>query len=75
MDQSGLDLPGDLERKPDSYPNTPDEEVVVAATASMDQAEPLQAFSVVAKDTETDRREEEERELQRQQEQEREFQV
>ena len=78
MDTSGLDLPVDLERKPESYPNTPDEEVVVAATASMDQSEPtpvVQAFSVTPEVSERERREEEEREFQRKQEQEREFEV
>ncbi|CAB4012456.1 tight junction ZO-1-like isoform X3, partial [Paramuricea clavata] len=77
MDQSGLDLPGDLERKPENYPNPPDEEIVVAASASMEQSEQapvVQAFSVTPEVTERDWREEEEREFQRKQEQEREFQ-
>ena len=78
MDQSGLDLPGDLERKPENYPNPPDEEIVVAASASMEQSEQapvVQAFSVTPEVSERDWREEEEREFQRKQEQEREFQV
>ncbi|XP_028402377.1 tight junction protein ZO-1-like isoform X2 [Dendronephthya gigantea] len=77
MEQSGLDLPGDLDRKPESYPNTPDEEVVVAASAAGLQAEEVpvvQAFSVTPEVSERERREEEEREFQRKQEQEREFQ-
>ena len=78
MDQSGLDLPGDLDRKPDSFPNTPDEEVVVAASASIQQSEEapvVQAFSVTPEVSERERREEEEREYERQKEQEREAQV
>ena len=78
MEQSGLDLPGDLDRKPDSFPNTPDEEIVVAASASMQQAEQapvVQAFSVTPEISERERREEEELEYERQKEQEREAQV
>jgi hypothetical protein len=78
MDQSGLDLPGDLERKPENFPTTPDEEIVVAASASMEQSEPapvVQAYSVTPEVSERERREEEEREFLRKQEQEREFQV
>lgn len=81
IDQSGLDLPGDLERKPEDFPPPPaaaDEEFVVAALADMDQSESapvVQAFSVTPEVSERDRREEEEREFQIKQEQEREFQV
>lgn len=78
MEQSGLDLPGDLDRKPDSFPNTPDEEIVVAASASMQQAEQapvVQAFSVTPEISERERREEEELEYERLKEQDREAQV
>jgi hypothetical protein len=78
MEHSGLDLPGDLEHKPENFPNPPDEEVVIAASASMDQSEPapvVQAFSVTPEVSERERREEEEREFLRKQEMEREFQV
>ena len=55
-DQSGLDLPEDVDRKSDDKPRTPDEEIV-AANATLQESEPgpvEQAYSVVSRERHDD---------------------